>query len=325
MTIPEKILSYFLGATLGVTLVLVYTAHTLPALPNVPFMEYWLNGSNSNYFLSLISWGALSGLLISFAIQEYKERERAEHARILRDESVSGVTHQMRTSLTAAYWGVETILTSYEKTFSENDHKLLLNIIGAIKNTTSLTANLLDVTKLDMGKLSIALQLVTLGELEQAFEKSVQKFKHGADEKGIALYSTIKLDRSVSLFADTLRLTAVVENLIENAINYAGRGRREVTIIISNDNSSLSVAISDTGIGIPLAEQHSIFSKYYRASNARATLSGGTGIGLYLSKEYVLGHQGTIRFESKEGEGTTFFVTIPIQGNVAVKEFFLKM
>ncbi len=85
------------------------------------------------------------------------------------------------------------------------------------------------------------------------------------------------------------------------------------------------ISVSDTGIGIPESEQEKIFGEFYRASNARVKLSSGSGIGLYTCAQYVQAHRGTIRFESKENVGTTFFITIPLKTIADVNEFLNKI
>ena len=82
--------------------------------------------------------------------------------------------------------------------------------------------------------------------------------------------------------------------------------------------------MSDTGIGIPDSEKEKIFTKFYRAQNAKKKLSNGTGIGLYLCKEYSEAHQGSVRFESTENQGAAFFVTIPLKSTAKLNEFFVK-
>lgn len=83
--------------------------------------------------------------------------------------------------------------------------------------------------------------------------------------------------------------------------------------------------VTDTGMGIPIEEQENIFSAFFRASNARRKQSTGSGIGLHMCYQYVKVHHGTIRFESTEGKGTTFYITIPLKTSADVKEFMEKM
>jgi signal transduction histidine kinase len=119
-----------------------------------------------------------------------------------------------------------------------------------------------------------------------------------------------------------LRLRIIFENLLENAINYTEGDKKEVSVFVGNDAKNLILRISDTGIGIPESEQKNIFSEFYRAANARVLLSSGSGIGLYLTDQYVKAHHGSIDFKSEENKGTTFNVKIPLRTSLEVKEFF---
>ncbi len=102
----------------------------------------------------------------------------------------------------------------------------------------------------------------------------------------------------------------VASNLLSNAVKYTPEAGKVVVGVVL-DESHMTLTVTDTGIGIPLADQETIFSKMFRATNARNHASGGTGLGLYIAKEAVLVLKGSVSFESKETVGTTFTVILP--------------
>ena len=114
-------------------------------------------------------------------------------------------------------------------------------------------------------------------------------------------------------------------NLLENAIQYTINEKKLVEVNIDNTAKNLNIKVADTGIGIPKGEQKKIFDEFYRASNARVKLQTGSGIGLYACAQYVKAHKGTIKFDSKENEGTTFYITIPLKTEVNINEFMEKI
>jgi signal transduction histidine kinase len=112
---------------------------------------------------------------------------------------------------------------------------------------------------------------------------------------------------------DRVRIEQVLSNLLSNAVKYTPQGG-PIELIIREEVESHSALLSvrDRGIGIPLQQQARIFGRFARAENARATEITGTGLGLYLSRELVERHGGRLWFESTEGVGSTFFMTLPL-------------
>jgi signal transduction histidine kinase len=103
----------------------------------------------------------------------------------------------------------------------------------------------------------------------------------------------------------------VLQNLFENAIKYTPHGG-EVTIGVRNKGRCVEVTVKDSGIGIPAKDQKNIFQRFYRAPNAVLTETVGSGLGLYIVKNIIDHHQGTIAFTSEAGKGTMFTITLPV-------------
>ncbi len=308
----EKIIFYFFGALGGIVLMLILVSFSF-----AHFEE------GSGYFVFTIS--ALGGMLLSSAFLEQQRKVLAEEAKKTRDETVALITHEMRTGLTSTGWAIEFILENYGSVVTEEHKKMLEVVVKSISTTVMHSVNLLDVSLLDIGKLTISREWVKLSAVENIFTEILIKYKLGAKQNGITIFSEIQLDQDRQVEVDMLRLRIVLENLLENAIQYASGPEKKITVRIRNDASSLHINVEDNGMGIPLSEQNKIFSEFFRASNARKKLSTGSGIGLHMCYQYVKAHGGTMRFESKEGVGTTFFITLPLKTVANVNEFLTKI
>ena len=237
-------------------------------------------------------------------------RKTAEHqlqeTLKMRNDFVSFVTHQLRTPLSGIKWMLELAadtsdadeISSYIQDARESADRLI-----------GLVNDLLDVSRLESGKLQVVLAPVQLTELTKAVIGDVETLVR---EKG----HTLKIDAQPDvpkLMLDPQLLRQVVLNLVSNAIKYTPQGGR-IDIRIRHDPDLLRWSIKDSGIGIPKTAQHRLFEKFYRAENALSIDTEGTGLGLYLVRLIVERFGGEIACASEQGQGTTFRFTLPIAG-----------
>lgn len=315
--IIEKTFYVIFGAVIGTVVGLVILSFNFNILEN-------------NEELCLIILFSIIGVLVTTIIIYYNREKLSDESNKIRNETIALMTHEMRTALTSTSWSVSMILKNYGSYITPTDTKMLEGIKKSIHTTVMHTVNLLDVSQLDIGKLSISLEWVTLLEVAEIMTETVEKYKIGAENMGITLVSNINLNRKEQVEVDIFRLRVMLENLLENAIQYSKSNiendfKKEIRVDINNTASSLNIIVKDNGIGIPKGEQVKIFGEFYRASNARKKLSSGSGIGLHMCAEYVKAHRGTIRFESSEDVGSTFFITIPLKTVADPKEFLEKI
>jgi len=140
-----------------------------------------------------------------------------------------------------------------------------------------------------------------------------QKIINGSLRFAQANNIELKLEASETLpnvFTDPDKITMVIQNLIDNAIKYT-KGKGEVKTTMEATDGLVKVAIKDTGVGIPRSQQKHIFQKFFRSDNIMKHQTVGTGLGLFIARSVIEESKGKIWFESEEGKGTTFYLTLP--------------
>ncbi len=224
-------------------------------------------------------------------------------------EFVSFASHQLKTPLTSIKW----ISESLEKdmaNFTAEQMQFVRTIRQESERMMGMVNDFLNVSRLELGTLIPQREVFDISELSQSV---VTEQQHMADEKHI----TIKLTAPAGLSkvtGDKNLARMILQNLVSNAIKYTPKGGT-VTCEVSSKGTlreSILIRVTDTGIGIPKNEQEHIFERLHRAANARAQVTDGTGLGLYLVKKILDQAGGSVSFESIEGKGTTFEVSMPL-------------
>ena len=175
-----------------------------------------------------------------------------------------------------------------------------------------LVSDLLNVSRLETGRLKIEPVPIDLaafiGEVRSELEPQIQ-------EKGCQVSLEFPKEKIAKVNADKVLLRQVISNLLTNAIRYSsGAKKGQIIISVAVSPQAYTIGVEDNGIGIPKEVQEHIFEKFFRADNARAIVADGNGLGLYLAKQIMDSSGGTIGFSSEDGQGTTFYVTIPLSG-----------
>jgi signal transduction histidine kinase len=169
----------------------------------------------------------------------------------------------------------------------------------------SLVEDLLLMAQIQSGGLPLELGEVILNDLIARSGETARPF---AASKHIEL--EIDAEPGIAAEGDAVRLSQVIDNLVSNAIKYTPNGGG-VSITMTRRGETATIAVSDTGIGIPKDERDQMFSRFFRTSNARTSGIEGTGLGLAITRGIVEAHGGTISFDSVEGTGSTFRITLP--------------
>ncbi|PLS83483.1 MAG: histidine kinase [Chloroflexi bacterium] len=251
--------------------------------------------------------GALDGAVVVFRdMTAYKQHEA------LRDEFVAVAAHELRAPL-AAIKGYTDLLVQRETQrpdATDRDRRGILMLSRQVEHLVRLVDNLLDVSRLDAGRLQLYLQPADLVAL---VESSIDRIRIGDNNHEFVFDGPPHLH----IVCDQLRLQQVFTNLLSNAARYSPAGTRisvEVwTEAISDPHADqyMVVAVRDQGVGMMPDVQAKVFDRYYRANTV--TAASGLGLGVYISREIVLRHGGQIWLESEPGVGTTFYVRLPAQ------------
>jgi PAS domain S-box-containing protein len=239
-----------------------------------------------------------------------------------KNEFVSLASHELRTPLTNINWNVESLLDNENPSLTSAEKASLNNIYKGSQIMTELVGALLDTSRFELGTLEMDLEQLDGVNIIQDL---VDSHTHDISSKNQQIVQQ-HTQENVPLISDKKFFRMLFENLLTNAIKYTPEGG---TITVTTEiverhqrhkkmvfpSRCLFTTITDTGVGIPVEQQGNIFKKLFRADNVRSSSVQGTGLGLYLCHMIVEKLQGSIWFESKPGEGTTFFVYLPIYSN----------
>ncbi len=244
----------------------------------------------------------LGGAIAIFRdITEEKKIERAK------SEFVSLASHQLRTPLTIIKWYAE-MASENPAGFSPAQKEYLQEIRSGVERMATLINTIMSVSRIEMG--TFASEKIKIDPAETA-DKAIDAQKLRISAKNLNIKKEYINLHPITVDINILKMT--LDNLISNAVEYTPeKGKIEVRLEIKDNN--LSVQIADNGYGIPKDEQSKIFTRFYRASNAKMKTAQGTGLGLYLVKSLLEQVRGKIWFESTgENAGATFFVELPIE------------
>ncbi len=231
--------------------------------------------------------------------------ERLELLDKSRNQFVSNASHELKTPLSTMKILIETIL--YQEPIDPGMTKeFLTDVNKEIDRLSRIVSDLLTLVNIDSG--GMKLNSVDL-DIHDLLLEQVKRLAPLARENGIELECIAK--ESLEVFGDSVKLTQVIYNVIDNAIKYTPRGG-EVHASLSKAGKRAVIRVSDTGIGIPADDLPHIFDRFYRVDKARSRATGGTGLGLSIVKQIVTLHGGSIIASSEEGKGTTFVIELPL-------------
>jgi signal transduction histidine kinase len=226
----------------------------------------------------------------------------------IKSDFVSAASHEFRTPLTSIAMSAGLLLNRTVGEVNGRQEQLLQVIREDCNRLTHLVSELLDLSRMESGKLELAKEPSRLADIVAA---SLRPLQGQLAERGIALELDPELQDLPSIMADASRIAWVFNNLVSNALRYTAKGGK-IGIKARVEGSWVRVAVSDTGVGIAKENLTRIFEKFVQVQNKNETPVGGAGLGLALSKEIVEKHGGKIWAESELGKGSTFYFTIPV-------------
>jgi signal transduction histidine kinase len=233
--------------------------------------------------------------------------DRLAQANKMKTEFVSIASHQLRTPLSAIRWTLNLLNDERLVTSPQTQTEYISLVQESNERMIKLVNDLLDVSRIEMGKMILLKRQTNLFVLTQKIINNNAAF-------ALSHNITLVLDAQETLpnaNTDPEKISLVIQNLIDNAIKYT-KGKGEIKITMEQDGQMVRTSIKDSGVGIPEAQKKFVFQKFFRSDNALKNQTIGTGLGLFIAKSIVEESDGKIWFESQEGKGTAFYFTLPV-------------
>ncbi len=222
-----------------------------------------------------------------------------------RQEFVSNVSHELKTPITSIKVLADSLLLQ-EEAPAELYREFLSDIVDEIDRENKIITDLLDLVKLDKTNAELHVTEININEMVELILKRLRPI---AAKRNIEL--VLESFRPIIAEIDEVKLTIAISNLVENAIKYNVTDGW-VRVSLNADHKYFYIKVADSGIGIPEDCAEHVFERFYRVDKTRSRETGGTGLGLAITKNAIAMHRGIIKIYSKEGEGTTFTVRIPL-------------
>lgn len=240
-------------------------------------------------------------------LKEEVTRRALEEISHLKTEFVSLVSHELRTPLTSIHGYVKLMVAGHSGELNEIQTEFLNTVSRNTDRLIALVNDLLDISRIQSGRLDLVLEPLDLREL---FERELESLKAIADDRGITIVTDI--EPSIPMVrADTHRLGQIIANLVSNALKYSAESTT-IKLAAYRVDKNVLIKVIDAGMGIAPEERGKLFQMFYRAENDAIRQIRGTGLGLAITKHLVEMHGGKIWVESEKGHGSTFSFTIPI-------------
>jgi signal transduction histidine kinase/CheY-like chemotaxis protein len=238
-----------------------------------------------------------------YVFRDVSKERAADRAK---SEFVSMVSHELRTPLTSIKGYVDLILDGDAGEISEEQQDYLTIVKNNTDRLVALINDLLDVSRIEQGRIELNREPVDLGGSIQIVATSMKPL---LEEKSQELTLDVPADLP-PVFADSARVTQILSNLLSNAYKYTPSGGH-ITMAASPEPGWVSVSVQDNGIGLTREDQEKLFTRFFRANNSTTREVGGTGLGLTITRSLVTLHGGQITVASAPGAGSTFSFTLP--------------
>ena len=253
------------------------------------------------------AFGMLIAQRLATFIENYNLLRELREALKTRDEFISIATHELKTPVTVLMVYAELAIKSLQ-----SDRKQLRLALDMIKKQSirlsSLADELLDVARIRAGKLELNMESLSLSDFVLDAVRRFQAQLAPNDQERLKVFVA---EGDLEGKWDSLRLEQVLMNLLSNAFKYSPNGGG-VEVWVEKLDHEARISVKDQGIGIPKEHQAKVFEPFFRSANAAKAKTSGAGLGLHISRVIVERHGGTMWFESQEGQGTTFFFSLPV-------------
>ncbi len=231
----------------------------------------------------------------------------------LKSSFLANMSHELRTPLNSILGFADVMLEGLDGPLTDNMNSDLGLIQKNGQHLLHLINDVLDMAKIESGKMNLNIEKFNLQEIIEEVTSITSPL---ASEKNLALFIEPDSDHEVEINADKIRLRQVMINLINNSIKFTEKGK--ISIHVTREENNVLISVKDTGIGIPIELLESVFQEFTQVDTTTTRKTGGTGLGLPISRKLIQMHSGRLWAESSgiNGEGSTFYVHLPIEANI---------
>ena len=266
------------------------------------WVTYFIASKERNPEVIIISVTFASIFITAVSFLIVRTFEELAMANMLKTDFVSITSHQLRAPLSAMHWTLNLLSGPRIGKLSPKQQSFLGVLEESNQRMIRLVNDLLNVSRIDEGRLPLRVGRVELTGLVRAVLSEMKSYAEANNAKLVAKLP----DRQVFVLGDDFYIRMVIGNFVDNAIRYGrGRGTIEVEVILRDKSARLSVR--DEGVGIPQHEQKRVFEKFFRSSNVLRQQTVGTGLGLFIAHAVVLSMKGHVGFSSEQNVGSTFW------------------
>jgi len=247
-------------------------------------------------------------LLIKSVLLEIQRRQEIEKIDKAKSEFISIASHQLRTPLTAVKGYISMILEGTYGQLAEKQVRPMENVYQSNERLIKLVNDLLNLSRLDAGKIEFSPELISL---EEMVSDLIEELRINAEKKGLYMKMVKSLKPLPKIMVDQDKLRQVILNIIDNAIKYTNKGG--ITIELKKIDGEEEIKVSDTGEGMTKKEIESLFQMFSRATAGTQLHTEGAGLGLYVARQFIEMHGGKIWAESPgKSKGSTFYIQLSI-------------
>lgn len=276
---------------------------------------YYVRGDKTKFPVAITVTPVILGEKVIGTIEVFRDITREKEIDRAKSEFVSLASHQLRTPTTAISWFSEMLLGGDVGALNEKQKSYLEEIYHGNKKMIDLVNALLSVSRIELGTFAIEPGPANIPIIANDVLEELQT---QINEKNLEIRK--KYEKTTTVIQSDPKLIRIIfQNLLSNAVAYTP-AKGNISIGIKRAGAGVRVEIGDSGYGIPESEQSKIYTKFFRADNARKVRPDGTGLGLYITKSIVEVLGGTIDFKSKEGKGTVFSVNMPSRSTARKSE-----
>ncbi len=300
-----------IGVSLGIIIPTTYVAQQKKEIDeHLEKHGYWKgevihkrkNGSRIHILTSISHITGDDGRPLGIVLvnRDISDRKKLEQGK---DDFIALASHELKTPLTSTKLYVDILKQRFEQAHDKKDLSYIQKIDTQIKKLLELVKYLLDVSKVQAGKLQFTMEETSLDRFVMEVVRDIQQITPSH-----TFYIEDRTDKVVEIDKDRVR--QVLVNLLNNAVKYSA-GKDRIEISLQKNGSQAVVGVKDFGIGIPKEKQDKIFDRFYQVSDSKGYTYAGMGLGLYIAREIIEKHKGKLWVESEEGKGSTFYISFP--------------